>query len=223
MMSTKMICGRWSAIFASASKPSVAVTTSAPSRRSSVSAVRRMVFESSITITRRPSRLPARLWSCVIVSPRCMRPTLRGPLRTPILQPAATVSSTRCGFPRRCPVQPRGVRPGAGTICQQLPRMVRMPLDVVVVMDPIGSIKVAKDSTFAMLLEAQRRGHRLHYVTPGGLSMDGGRPRALAAPLEVRDDASDWYTLGTAAQRGFGPGDVVLMRTDPPVYADYIH
>ena len=47
-----------------------------------------------------------------------------------------------------------------------------MPLDVVVVMDPIGSIKIAKDSTFAMLLEAQRRGHRLHYVLPGGLSVE---------------------------------------------------
>ena len=44
------------------------------------------------------------------------------------------------------------------------------PLDVVVVMDPIESIKTAKDSTFAMLLEARRRGHRLHYVRPGGLA-----------------------------------------------------
>lgn len=43
-----------------------------------------------------------------------------------------------------------------------------MPLDVIVVMDPIGSIKIAKDTTFAMLLEAQRRGHRLHYVTLAG-------------------------------------------------------
>ena len=98
-----------------------------------------------------------------------------------------------------------------------------MPLDGVVVMDPIGSIKVAKDSTFAMLLEAQRRGHRLHYVLPGGLSMDSGRARAMAAPLSVRDDASDWYELGTPSHRDFAAGDVVLMRTDPPVDADYIH
>ena len=98
-----------------------------------------------------------------------------------------------------------------------------MPLDVVVVMDPIGSIRVAKDSTFAMLLEAQRRGHRLHYVVPGGLSMAGGRARALAAPLTVRDDPSDWHDLGEPAHRDFGPGDVVLMRTDPPVDANYIH
>ncbi|MGY0613376.1 MULTISPECIES: glutathione synthase [unclassified Luteimonas] len=98
-----------------------------------------------------------------------------------------------------------------------------MPLDVVVVMDPIGSIQVAKDSTFAMLLEAQRRGHRLHYVLPGGLSMDGGHARALAAPLTVRDDPSDWFELGAASHRGFGDGDVVLVRTDPPVDANYIH
>ncbi|MEN1930045.1 glutathione synthase [Luteimonas sp. MJ250] len=98
-----------------------------------------------------------------------------------------------------------------------------MPLDVVVVMDPIGSIQVAKDSTFAMLLEAQRRGHRLHYVLPGGLSMDGGRARARAAPLRVRDDPSDWFELGAASQRNVGDGDVVLVRTDPPVDANYIH
>ncbi|MEN1941792.1 glutathione synthase [Luteimonas sp. MJ246] len=98
-----------------------------------------------------------------------------------------------------------------------------MPLDVVVVMDPIGSIQVAKDSTFAMLLEAQRRGHRLHYVFPGGLSMEGGRARALAAPLTVRDDPSDWFGLGAASHRDFGANDVVLMRTDPPVDANYIH
>ena len=46
-----------------------------------------------------------------------------------------------------------------------------MVLDIVVVMDPIGSITIAKDSTFAMLLEARRRGHRLHYVVPGGLGV----------------------------------------------------
>ena len=60
-----------------------------------------------------------------------------------------------------------------------------MPLDVVVVMDPIESIKTAKDSSFAMLLEAQRRGHRLHYVRPGGLSVADGRAAAMVAPLSV--------------------------------------
>ena len=98
-----------------------------------------------------------------------------------------------------------------------------MSLNVVVVMDPIGSIKVAKDSTFAMLLEAQRRGHALHYVLPGGLGMIHGAAHAGIAPLRVRDDPAGWYELGTASQRALGPGDVVLMRKDPPVDADYIH
>jgi len=98
-----------------------------------------------------------------------------------------------------------------------------MLLDVVVVMDPIGSIKVAKDSTFAMLLEAQRRGHRLHYVLPGGLSLVAGVAQARVSTLHVRDDPSSWFDLGPASQLVLGPGHVVLMRTDPPVDADYLH
>ena len=98
-----------------------------------------------------------------------------------------------------------------------------MPLDVVVVMDPIGSIKIAKDSTFAMLLEAQRRGHRLHYVLPGGLAVVDGRAQAMVTPLQVRDDKAGWFELGPASPLVFGPGQVVLMRTDPPVDPAYIH
>jgi glutathione synthase len=98
-----------------------------------------------------------------------------------------------------------------------------MVLDIVVVMDPIGSIRIAKDSTFAMLLEARRRGHRLHYVVPGGLGVRDGAATALLAPLEVRDDPSGWFELGPAARRELGEGDVVLMRTDPPVDSEYIH
>ena len=97
-----------------------------------------------------------------------------------------------------------------------------MPLDVVVVMDPIASIKIAKDSTFAMLLEAQRRGHRLHYVIPGGLGLAGGEAVATTAPLTVREDVRDWFTLGETATRRFGEGDVVLMRKDPPVDPEFI-
>lgn len=98
-----------------------------------------------------------------------------------------------------------------------------MPCNVVVVMDPIASIKIAKDSTFAMLLEAQRRGHRLFYVLPGGLTLRGGVAFADIAALTVRDDKSDWFELGTASQHALTRGDVVLMRKDPPVDADYLH
>jgi glutathione synthase len=99
----------------------------------------------------------------------------------------------------------------------------RAARDVVVVMDPIASIKIVKDSTFAMLLEAQRRGYRLHYVKPGGLGLVDGRPVAHAAALSVRDDPTGWFDLGPWASRPFAAGDVVLMRKDPPVDADYLH
>src|SRR5688572_29790105 len=191
MMSTKMICGRWSAILASASKPSVAVTTSAPSRLSSVSAVRRMVFESSITITRRPSRLPARLSSCVITKlPRVrdassLPASLQAVLYPSPLQDcqAFVINSLKVA---EKPIRARRTAPA--NICQNLPQVVRMPCNVVVVMDPIETIKIAKDSTFAMLLEAQRRGHRLLYVVPGGLTLRGGQAFADLAPMTVRDD-----------------------------------
>ncbi|AKC87359.1 glutathione synthase [Pseudoxanthomonas suwonensis] len=97
------------------------------------------------------------------------------------------------------------------------------PLDLIVVMDPIGSIKIAKDTTFAMLLEAQRRGHRLHYVRPGGLSVRDGRALARVAPLSVRDDPAGWFELGDWSDLPFGPGQLVLMRKDPPVDAEYLY
>ena len=97
------------------------------------------------------------------------------------------------------------------------------PLDVVVVMDPIGSVKIAKDSTFAMLLEAQRRGHRLHYVRPGGLAVRGARAVAQAARLQVREVPGDHFSLADWSELALGPGQVVLMRTDPPVDANYLH
>ena len=81
-----------------------------------------------------------------------------------------------------------------------------MMLDIVVVMDPIAAIKIAKDSTFAMLLEAQRRGHHLHYVHPGGLWLRGGVAMATTSPLTVRDDPAGWHELGNASQRTLGRG-----------------
>ncbi len=98
-----------------------------------------------------------------------------------------------------------------------------MPLHLAVVMDPIGSIKIAKDTSFAMLLEAQRRGYHLHYVVPGGLGVAGGRATARTASLAVVEDPESWYRLGAAQTRPLAEMNVVLMRTDPPVDAAYLH
>ena len=66
-----------------------------------------------------------------------------------------------------------------------------MVRSLAVLMDAIESIKVAKDTSFALLLEAERRGYRIHYLTQGGLAIRDGTPWARLAPLSVRDDAKD--------------------------------
>jgi len=98
-----------------------------------------------------------------------------------------------------------------------------MPLSVAVLMDPIGAIKPAKDTSLAMLLEAQRRGHTLHYLEQGDLALRDGAPWARLRPLAVRDDAHDWFSLGEARWRDLRELDIVLMRKDPPVDAQFIY
>ncbi|MDJ0738926.1 MAG: glutathione synthase [Gammaproteobacteria bacterium] len=98
-----------------------------------------------------------------------------------------------------------------------------MPFSLGVVMDPIGSIKVHKDSTFAMLLEAQRRRCPLWYLEQGDLSLRDGRCVARMRPLRVRDDAADWFTLGEARTAPLETLDVVLMRKDPPFDMEYVY
>lgn len=95
--------------------------------------------------------------------------------------------------------------------------------EVVVVMDPIAGIKPAKDSTFAMLLETQRRGYPVRYVRPGGLSLVDGVATADAALLEVRDTKTDWFALQAFESLQFDARHIVLMRKDPPVDPDFIH
>jgi glutathione synthase len=90
-------------------------------------------------------------------------------------------------------------------------------------MDPIGAIKIAKDTSFAMLLEAQRRGHHLYYVAPGGLGVSDGRAVARLTPLSVHEDPNVWYGLAEPSTRPLADMDIVLMRTDPPVDAAYLH
>lgn len=92
-----------------------------------------------------------------------------------------------------------------------------------VVMDPIGDIKTYKDSTFAMLLEAQRRGHTLYYMEPGDLFAKDGRAFARMQQLEVRDNTTDWFSLSPVDIRPLDELDIVLMRRDPPFDMNYIY
>jgi glutathione synthase len=98
-----------------------------------------------------------------------------------------------------------------------------MSLSVAVLMDPIGAIKVSKDTSFAMLLEASRRGHKLFYMEQGDLALRDGTPWARIAPLTVKDDPSDWFSLGERRWTDLREIDVVLMRKDPPVEPQFIY
>jgi glutathione synthase len=98
-----------------------------------------------------------------------------------------------------------------------------MSLSVAVLMDPIEAIKPVKDTTLAMLLEAQRRGHALWYMRQRDLALRDDVPWARLAPLSVRDDTREWHTTGGAQWRDLRGIDVVLLRKDPPVDAQFIY
>jgi glutathione synthase len=97
-----------------------------------------------------------------------------------------------------------------------------MALNVAVQMDPIERINIRGDSTFALLLEAQGRGHALSYYTPDRLALRDGKVAAAVQPLEVRDSAGNHFTLGTARPAALSSFDVVLLRQDPPFDLAYI-
>jgi len=92
-----------------------------------------------------------------------------------------------------------------------------------VLMDAIDRINSKKDSTFAMLLEAQRRGYRLFYMTQGDLAVRDSAPWARLAPLNVRDNPNDYYTLGTAQWCDLREMDVILARKDPPFDSQFLY
>lgn len=96
-----------------------------------------------------------------------------------------------------------------------------------IVMDPISAINIKKDSSFAMLEQAQSRGYQLHYMEMADLYLLEGQARARTRLLNVRNDSNDWYQFGTEQDIALGELDVILMRKDPPfdtefVYATYI-
>jgi glutathione synthase len=97
-----------------------------------------------------------------------------------------------------------------------------MPLSVAIQMDHVSTIHIAGDTTFALALEAQRRGHRLYHYTPDRLSMLGGKVFARLETLSVFDKAEKHYELGEPVRTDLSEMDVVLLRQDPPFDMNYI-
>ena len=98
-------------------------------------------------------------------------------------------------------------------------------LKVGIVMDPIQNIKPHKDSSFAMLLEAQRRGHELVYMQPEDLYLKNGQARATTSELKVwdRDRETQYYGFGSGHDTALNTLDIILIRQDPPFTNDYLY
>jgi glutathione synthase len=97
-----------------------------------------------------------------------------------------------------------------------------MSLKVAVQMDPIQRINIKGDSTFALLLEAQKRGHKLAYYTPDRLALRDGRLFVTVESITVRDQVGDHVTLDEPRRVELTGFDVVLLRQDPPFDLAYV-
>ena len=98
-----------------------------------------------------------------------------------------------------------------------------MTIKLAMVMDPIANINIVKDTSFAMLLEAQARGYELHYIEMPDLFVNSGEPCAMARKLRVNEDLKQWYEIEQPLPWSLGDFDVLLMRKDPPVDAQFIY
>lgn len=98
-----------------------------------------------------------------------------------------------------------------------------MPLTIGIVMDPIDHIKISKDTSFAMALEAQARGHALVYMELGDLYLRDGRAHARMRSLRVQRDEATWFHFEKEWDAPLDSLDVILMRKDPPFNQEYIY
>jgi glutathione synthase len=97
-----------------------------------------------------------------------------------------------------------------------------MKLKVAVQMDHVSSVSIAGDTSFALSLEAQRRGHELFHYTPDRLSMQDGKVFARIEQMQVRDVQGDHFALGEQVRTDLSEMDVILLRQDPPFDMNYI-
>ncbi|MBK8066932.1 MAG: glutathione synthase [Rhodanobacteraceae bacterium] len=98
-----------------------------------------------------------------------------------------------------------------------------MPRRLAVLMDPIQKLKIHKDSTFAMLLEAQRRGHEIHVLEQRDLGLANGRAWLRTRPTRVKDDPHGWFEQSEPRIHDAGEFDWILMRKDPPFDSEYLY
>ena len=100
--------------------------------------------------------------------------------------------------------------------------MANSPLKVAIQMDPLDGIDINGDSSFALLLEAQSRGHRLYHYLPKDLTFKDGAVSAFASSVSVQRNEGDHFKMGDPASIDLKDMDVVLLRQDPPFDMAYI-
>ncbi len=98
-----------------------------------------------------------------------------------------------------------------------------MAISLGVVMDPIESIKPQKDTTFAMMLEAQRRGWAIFIMEQKDIWLRDGEVWADVSPVVLKDDAKAWFKKNNSQARPMAEFDIILMRKDPPFDTEYIY
>ncbi|WAJ68992.1 glutathione synthase [Catenovulum adriaticum] len=98
-----------------------------------------------------------------------------------------------------------------------------MTIKLGIVMDPISQITIKKDSSFAMLLQAQARGYEIYYMEMADLYLEDGQSYANMRRLSVQEDPDNWYQLGETSDQPLSALDCILMRKDPPFDTEYIY
>jgi len=101
--------------------------------------------------------------------------------------------------------------------------MTTTPIKLGIVMDPISEVKVTKDSSMAMMLEAQKRGYEIYYMEMKDLYLDRGDARANTQKVRVFDDTEHWYELFDQQDIALSELDAILMRKDPPFDTEFIY
>ena len=97
-----------------------------------------------------------------------------------------------------------------------------MSFNVAFQMDHIETLSISGDTTFALCLEAQKRGHKIFHYTPDKLTYKNGKTTSLIEPLQVMDDEDNHFIIGKSFETDFLDIDFVLMRQEPPFNMNYI-
>jgi len=98
-----------------------------------------------------------------------------------------------------------------------------MAIKLGIISDPISGFNIKKDTGFAMMMQAQKRGYEIYYMEMGDLSLRQGKSYATAAKAQVFNNTEKWYELEEKTTIALADLDVILMRKDPPFDTEYIY